>query len=485
MISIFIVASLFLLTLSSHVSVHAESTQLTNVDDFPEFEMGDKVEFYFIEGVFPFTTPNSIKSKMGDMWNKYSLSHAGLGIWNKDTDVKYSLEIVCLNYTDALFPIVIDDTTMEWNNHATIVMTYPISESLWSESRLVAVSNGAAYECIRTYLLDNHKKKYKVYQPVSVNAFDLTHSDHVGEASIPFLDSYKFTFELLQELANYGVDLDAFLGVERTGWSYIAETDDSPHPRHTHPDNSMGGGVSISLYKSRDGEDLLPSITVLQWGEDDPVPTNVTEWYTELEACYEDNFDSGMGGSSILNSLRSCYESGYAFVYASPTSVYQVALAQDGMQNYFAPIMWRHDEDLPTESSDAFVGWDLADTIVSSITIIGIFCALTYFVCTRCYQTPRRRNASKHWEEEATRTVHEAIAGGDRDDGIDSNSIERDYFFRDTDDFSTQNPSRLPGDNYRSSDSVSLFCQFSTRSLYAALGMKDEDDNTYDNSRVK
>lgn len=51
-------------------------------------------------------------------------------------------------------------------------------------------------------------------------------------------------------------------------------------------------------------------------------------------------------------------------------------------QNYFAPILWRHDEDLPTESSDAFVGWDLADTIVSSITIIAIFCALAYFVCT-------------------------------------------------------------------------------------------------------
>lgn len=81
-----------------------------------------------------------------------------------------------------------------------LVMTSPIQEELWSESRLVSVSNGAAYECIRTYLLDNYQKKFAVYQPVSVNAYAPTTEDHVGEASIPFLDSYKFTFDLLQEL---------------------------------------------------------------------------------------------------------------------------------------------------------------------------------------------------------------------------------------------------------------------------------------------
>lgn len=78
--------------------------------------------------------------------------------------------------------------------------------------------------------------------------------------------------------ANYGVDLDAFLGVERTGWSYIAETDDSPHPRRSHPENSVDVDVSASSHKSRGSDDLLPSITVLQWGEGNPVPTNVTEW---------------------------------------------------------------------------------------------------------------------------------------------------------------------------------------------------------------
>ena len=75
------------------------SSQIVDPQDFPEFDMGDKVEFYFIEGVFPYTTPAWIKLNMGEIWNQYSLTHAGLGIWNKDSNVKYSLEIVCLNYT--------------------------------------------------------------------------------------------------------------------------------------------------------------------------------------------------------------------------------------------------------------------------------------------------------------------------------------------------------------------------------------------------
>ena len=81
--------------------------------------------------------------------------------------------------------------------------------------------------------------------------------------------------------ANYGVDLDAFLGVERTGWSYVAETDESPHPRHTPQRNSgyKSDNVPTSFHKSRDSDEQLPSITLLQWGEEDPVPTNVTTWY--------------------------------------------------------------------------------------------------------------------------------------------------------------------------------------------------------------
>ena len=194
--------------------------------------------------------------------------------------------------------------------------------------------------------------------------------------------------------ANYGVQLDAFLGVERTGWSYLAETDESPQP--PSPQNANANVASIvhqgSVFSSALGDDaILPSITELKWAEGDPVPTNVTEWwgacnisfiyieawltflyyiwcrYADLEDCYRVLFESGMGGSSILSSLNSwwvesipstglamrmlearfehycvvtsnftyiyyimlhSYQSGYAFVYASASSVYQIKLAQ-------------------------------------------------------------------------------------------------------------------------------------------------------------
>ena len=88
-------------------------------------------------------------------------------------------------------------------------MTVPIVDSLWAESRLVAVSNGAAYERIRTYLSDN-QDLYSVYQPVSINKYIEDSEDHVGAAVIPFLDSYQFTFALLQELVTYNIHFILF-----------------------------------------------------------------------------------------------------------------------------------------------------------------------------------------------------------------------------------------------------------------------------------
>ena len=81
-------------------------------------------------------------------------------------------------------------------------MTDPLADNTWSESRLVAVSNGAAYECLRSYLIYTAKSRYAVYQPVSINAYMVSSDDHVGEKVVPFLDSYRFTLDLLQELVS-------------------------------------------------------------------------------------------------------------------------------------------------------------------------------------------------------------------------------------------------------------------------------------------
>lgn len=72
---------------------------------------------------------------------------------------------------------------------------------MWSESRLVAVSNGAAYECLRSFLTTN-RGKYTTYQPVGINAYMVNRDDHVGEKIVPIFDSYQFAFDMLQELVS-------------------------------------------------------------------------------------------------------------------------------------------------------------------------------------------------------------------------------------------------------------------------------------------
>jgi hypothetical protein len=117
---------------------------------------------------------NTILCLLGDQWTQYSLSHSGLGIWNKDRHLKLSLEFVCLDYIGSLLPTILssssspsDPETLFWNNSASIVLTRPINETYWSESRLLAVSNGGAYKALVQYLKD-HEKRYSKYQVLSL-----------------------------------------------------------------------------------------------------------------------------------------------------------------------------------------------------------------------------------------------------------------------------------------------------------------------------
>lgn len=88
------------------------------------------------------------------------------------------------------------------------------------------------------------------------------------------------------------MELDAFLGVERTGWSYLAETPDSPQPPpstltdvlmeddpEAQAQASLGEGVAKRKRKRTNREaESLASVSVLRWGEEEPVPANVTSW---------------------------------------------------------------------------------------------------------------------------------------------------------------------------------------------------------------
>lgn len=54
------------------------------------------------------------------------------------------------------------------------------------------------------------------------------------------------------------------------------------------------------------------------------------------------------------------------------------------IKSYYAPVLWRNDEDLPSETTSEYVGWNLTDTLVSSFTIVLLFVGLGYFVVSVC-----------------------------------------------------------------------------------------------------
>ena len=75
--------------------------------------------------------------------------------------------------------------------------------------------------------------------------------------------------------------MDAFLGVERTGWSYLAET---PLSKSVDKDETL---LKIESHVSEEyvplvmkAKESLESVTILHWNDENSVPSNVTTWYT-------------------------------------------------------------------------------------------------------------------------------------------------------------------------------------------------------------
>lgn len=176
----------------------------------------------------------------GDLFTSYSLTHAGLGVWNKETHLKMSIELVSDSYVGALLPSVVkrssNCTTLVWNNSASIVLTKPINDTFWSESRLVspppphlrhfplsygvtwcvcmywwdigvvcrvsvqlAVSDGAAFNNLRSWIRD-HQSKFSTYQPVRVHPYSAG-TVELGQDLVGYLDSYKFVEGMLQSVS--------------------------------------------------------------------------------------------------------------------------------------------------------------------------------------------------------------------------------------------------------------------------------------------
>lgn len=189
----------------------------------------------------------------GDNFREYGISHGGLGVWDKTTDYKFTIEFVSEDYVGALLPDFDQDSgSLVWSNQGEIVFTLPAKESDWQNSQLICDTTGVAYNQLVTYLQDN-EDSFTAYQPVRVQYHhNTTSTSH--RAQVEKRDSFWFVSQLVAQLSSYGADTEAFLEIHATSYEYIARTP------------------------------LLPE--VVQWAPDGAATPDVFAWYQRLTACY-------------------------------------------------------------------------------------------------------------------------------------------------------------------------------------------------------
>ena len=70
------------------------SSLRSSVEFLPVFEFADAVDIFYLESPFPYTVPANISKAAGVSFNDFVLTHAGIGILNRVTGMKFSVQFV-------------------------------------------------------------------------------------------------------------------------------------------------------------------------------------------------------------------------------------------------------------------------------------------------------------------------------------------------------------------------------------------------------
>ena len=245
--------------------------------------------------VFIYSLPckhSKIRNAAGSAFNKYGITHAGLGVWDTTKDAKFSIELICDDYLGMLLPNLLPDRQLNWSNAASIVITKPMKQEFWTSSRLITTGTGNAYSQLITYLQDN-KYDFSNYQPVTIlsfNASDVYNTsksystddfDSVGDIVLKAHDSFKFVDTMINQLNSYGLDLDSFLRIYSTSFDYISYEKTEP--------------------------------PVVSWDSKGKANAAVYKWYSRLTDCYNALYQKVLnsdGGAQLFITVTqkcSCY----------------------------------------------------------------------------------------------------------------------------------------------------------------------------------
>ena len=139
-----------------------------------------------------------------------------IGIWDQTTGVKISIEFVSNNYTGALFPTITTSSKLIWENAASIIITNPINEAIWTNSRHIASTTGFTYTSLIHYIQQNIHL-FTIYQPITILQANLGQLISGGfdpnNVIITPINSYYFIEKMISQLAYLGCVVESLITV--------------------------------------------------------------------------------------------------------------------------------------------------------------------------------------------------------------------------------------------------------------------------------
>jgi hypothetical protein len=358
---------------------------------FPAIVDTSEVQFYYMESPLPLNAPQSVWTKAGTEFGAFVSTHCGIGVYDTSTSSKFSIEFIAANYTGALLPTLIGNSSMVWNNVGELAVTSPFQESSWIVSRLVSITSGTAYRELVEYL-QTHWQRGNYFQPVTV-----TSSLSTSTVTVAPTNSYSFCADVISQISSFGAPVDSFLPPSTTAFTYYASSAEPPK--------------------------------VVSWSEA-AVPQEVVQYYRRLSLCYHDAFASTStgGAAQFLQLLQDgCYKSRHALVFRSATSVYNVSLAAAPA----TPALIRAPYVLPETAPAAPLSISLSDTVFIVVLLAMTVCGLAAVVKSLFF-VPKTRI---HLEQE--KMADEAVGAillGDQHGGYPHTPSEADrqlfeYFY--------------------------------------------------------
>ena len=201
--------------------------------------------------------------------------------------------------------------------------------------------------------------------------------------------------DVISQLNSQGCSLGAFLQVYGSAFSYLS-TSSKPL-------------IPLNLVKGTD--------TYIK----------VSKWYKSLGICYRNAFQKvamakkNDGASYFLTLIPTCYNGTYAYVYASPTSVYNISLLNSTQQP--SPVLYRTIVPLPGKQGIPHIVFGVYEWILFAMAVLCL-CTGSYYYMTRFVYKKVRRRVSFEGDRIAAKTVQAIVVS--EEDEINSHN----YFYR-------------------------------------------------------